>query len=184
MTAQAGMHTTIHVTEDLMLSSLQESDVEDLIYHINDPVLYENTLTVPYPYLLEHAKSYLEHVREFEAKEHIQKDWVLRCRGTLIGGIGALYNHGMHAHKTEIGYWISREYRGTGIMTRVVGAFVDHLFSTTNMIRIEAHVFTGNRSSARVLEKNQFILEGTLRAAFLKNGRPRDAWLYARVKPE
>jgi len=176
------MMALIPVSGDISLGSLEDSDFSDLVHHINDPVLYENTLTVPYPYTPADAKKYLVHVREFEEKEGIQKDWVIRHQGKLIGGIGALYNYGANAHKTEIGYWISREFRGQGIMTEVIGAFVTYLFAHTNVIRIEANVFVGNDSSARVLEKNGFVLEGTLRAAFIKKGEPKDTWLYALVK--
>ena len=174
--------TEIPVSKDIELSALGPSDLQDLVYHINDPVLYENTLTVPYPYTLEHAESYLTHVTAFEEKEGRQKDWVIRLRGKLIGGIGVLYNYGVQSHKSEIGYWLSREHRGTGIMTQVVGAFVSSLFTSTELIRIEANVFIGNHGSARVLEKNHFFLEGTIHAAFVKNGIPKDTWLYALIR--
>jgi RimJ/RimL family protein N-acetyltransferase len=174
--------TTIPVIDDIQLSKLEVTDLSDLIHHLNDPILYENTLTVPYPYMMEHAKKYLEHVREFEAKEGLQKDWIVRKNGKLIGGIGALYNYGISSHKSEIGYWISREHRGIGIMTAVIGAFVDYLFDHTPLIRIEANVFVGNHSSARALEKNNFQLEGIVHAAFIKNGIPKDTWLYAKLK--
>lgn len=178
----SAVHTIVHITDDLSLGSLTDADLNDLIYHINDPVLYENTLTVPFPYTIDHAESYVSYVKAFEEKEGIQKDWVIRYQGRLIGGIGALYNFGVYSHKSEIGYWLSRDFRGTGIMTQVVGAFVDHLFKNTDLIRIEAHVFIGNMGSARVLEKNHFVLEGTGRATFMKNGKPMDSWLYALIK--
>lgn len=177
-------HTEIPVSSEIVLDSLKAADLPDLVYHINDPVLYENTLTVPYPYTLGHAESYLSYIVVFEEKEGLQKDWVIRYKDKVIGGIGVLYNFGVQSHKSEIGYWLSRDYRGTGIMTLVVGAFVSHLFSSTNLIRIEANVFVGNHGSARVLEKNQFVLEGTISAAFVKNGIPKDTWLYALVRGE
>ena len=172
----------ITVDDHISLSRLEITDLPDLVYHINDPILYENTLTVPYPYTVEHAEKYLDHVREFEAKEGIQKDWIIRRDGKLIGGIGALYNYGILSHKSEIGYWLSREHRGMGIMTTVIGAFVTHLFTSTQLIRIEANVFVGNHGSARALEKNNFQLEGIVHSAFIKNGVPKDTWLYARLK--
>ena len=174
--------TIISVSDHVSLTTMDNTDLHDLVHHINDPVLYENTLTVPYPYNMEHAERYLAQVRAFEEKEGRQKDWVIRKDGRLIGGIGVLYNFGLNSHKSEIGYWISREYRGMGIMTRSIGAFVSHLFDTTQLIRIEANVFVGNYASARVLEKNHFVLEGTVRTAFVKNGIPKDTWLYGLVK--
>jgi RimJ/RimL family protein N-acetyltransferase len=67
-------------------------------------------------------------------------------------------------------------------MTLAIGAFVRYLFSNTRLIRIEANVFVGNHASARVLEKNGFILEGTIHSAFVKDGVAKDTWLYALLR--
>lgn len=174
--------TDIRVNAQLNLTQLHETDLEQLMTQINDPVIYENTLTVPHPYTMEHARSFLEHAREFEKKEGFQKDWVIRHNGTLIGGIGALYNYGVRTHKTEIGYWLGKDWRGKGIMSDVIGAFVSHLFASTLLVRLEAHVFVGNVRSARALERNGFVNEGIAKAAFVKHGVPKDTWQYALVK--
>jgi RimJ/RimL family protein N-acetyltransferase len=48
-------------------------------------------------------------------------------------------------------------------------------------LRLEADIFGGNLASARVLEKNGFVREGTRRARIRKDGVARDEWLYAKV---
>lgn len=174
----------IHINADITLTHLYEADMEDLVLQINDPVIYENTLTVPHPYTMEHAQSFLAHVNEFEEKEGFQKDWVIRHRGKLVGGIGALYNYGVRSHKTEIGYWLGKDFRGKGIMTFVINAFVGHLFAHGMILRLEAHVFVGNMSSAKALEKNGFVNEGVAKASFVKHGVPKDTWQYALVKQD
>jgi len=172
----------IPVTEAIQLSILTEHDLDDLIHCIDDPEVIANTLTIPSPYKREHAEQFLAHVRDFIAEHGFQREWSIRYQDRLIGGIGVLYNHGVNSHRSEIGYWLAKDYRGKGITTAAIGALVNYLFNHTALIRIEAHVFIGNHASAKALEKNGFVLEGTTCATHLKDGEPRDTWQYALIK--
>jgi ribosomal-protein-alanine N-acetyltransferase len=49
---------------------------------------------------------------------------------------------------------------------------------------LTAHVFDFNIASARVLEKNGFVLEGLLRKHFRKDGKLVDARIYGLLKGE
>jgi RimJ/RimL family protein N-acetyltransferase len=166
----------------IVLTELRESDLERLALLINDPVVYKNTLSIPYPYNLSNAQQYFEHVSKFESLNGYQKDWIIRKDGDLIGGIGLLYNHGFDTHNSEFGYWLATDFRGQGIMTICMSAFIEFVFSTTKIIRIEAHVFESNAASCRVLEKCGFSKEGYLRKLFEKDGEYLDAHLYAIIR--
>jgi RimJ/RimL family protein N-acetyltransferase len=67
-------------------------------------------------------------------------------------------------------------------MTKVVRALCEHAFAEWNLVRITAHVFPFNNASAKVLEKNGFLLEGVLRKHHWKAGNFLDAKLYALVR--
>jgi len=108
----------------------------------------------------------------------------LRDRGKLIGVVGADSLELGMSHRAEIGYWIARQYWGQGIMTDAVRTYVRYAFAELGVTRLTAHVFDFNSASARVLEKNGFVLEGTLRKHFLKDGRLIDARLYGLLKDE
>jgi ribosomal-protein-alanine N-acetyltransferase len=60
-----------------------------------------------------------------------------------------------------------------------VRAIVDWAFEELDLIRIFAFVFESNTASVKVLEKNGFTLEGTMRRAVFKRGRLMDQALYA-----
>jgi RimJ/RimL family protein N-acetyltransferase len=167
---------------DLVLTDFRKDDMDVLVRYLNDPELYRNTLSIPYPYAMKNAIAYFRQVRKFEIKYRKRKDWVLRIDNSLIGGVGALLNFGPESHKTEIGYWIASPFRGKGMMSAAVNALVDHLFTDWHFVRLEANVFTHNPASCRVLEKCGFTREGTLKKAFLKDGIYMDSFLYARVK--
>jgi len=171
-------------TEDphIVITEFRESDLDRLALLLNDVSVYNNTLTIPNPYRRTDAEKFFEGVRKFESLNGYQKDWVIRKDGDLIGGIGLLYNHGLDAHRSEFGYWLGEDYRGKGYMTICVKAFIDFVFSSTRLVRIEGHAFKDNIGSCRVLEKSGFEKEGYLRKIVEKNGEYLDAHLYALIR--
>ena len=173
----------IRVSETVSLSGITENDLDVLVERINDPSIYHNTLKVPYPYGQGDARTFIRHVLDFESVHDLQKDWAIRdTSNELIGGVGLLYEQGLKSHRSEIGYWLAGDHRNKGIMTEVIRIFVQSVFAHTDLVRLDAHVFTGNPASTRVLEKAGFEQEGLLRKAFLKDGEYKDAWLYAVLK--
>jgi ribosomal-protein-alanine N-acetyltransferase len=85
---------------------------------------------------------------------------------------------------TEIGYELSRSYWGTGLMTRAVQACVKWGFETLEANRIQATVMVNNFGSARVLEKNGFLLEGTMREFKICHGQPCNYWMFALLRKD
>lgn len=172
----------IDVVDGIYLTGIKYSDATHLAEHLNDMVFYQNTCSIPYPYTLADANAFISAVFQYEKRNKIQRDWVIRNpSGELIGGIGLLYNHGLNSHRSEMGYWLAKEYWNQGIMTHVVKTFYQHIFLRTKIIRLEAFVFSSNPASCRVLENAGFIKEGYLKRAYLKDGEYLDAWLYGKV---
>jgi RimJ/RimL family protein N-acetyltransferase len=66
-------------------------------------------------------------------------------------------------------------------MTDVVKKICEIGFTEFNLSRIEAAVFSTNNASKKVLEKNFFSYEGTLRKFYLKNEIPVDVDIYVRI---
>jgi ribosomal-protein-alanine N-acetyltransferase len=67
-------------------------------------------------------------------------------------------------------------------MSDVLPVFTEYALNTFDLCRIYAGVFEWNTSSARILEKAGYILEGRLRKSATKDGRTIDQLLYARVQ--
>ena len=84
----------------------------------------------------------------------------------------------------EIGLWLGEPYQGKGYGTYAVRKIVECGFKILGMEKIEAWVYTGNRASRWIFEKNGFSLEGTIRSALLKHGQPQDDWLLGLTRPE
>ena len=59
----------------------------------------------------------------------------------------------------EVGYWISKEYEGRGIVTRACSGFFDILFDEHDQSRIEVTMVPKNRRSRAVAERLGMIEE-------------------------
>ncbi len=166
--------------ERVYLSEIVSGDRDALVEHLNDRQIYDATLRIPYPYSKSDADRFLRQVAE--SKAHIGQPLHFGIRQLdqqLIGGCG--FGDLTCGHRAEIGYWLARPYWGQGIMTDVVRAACEFASTQWRLVRITAYVFESNHASARVLEKNGFVLEGVLRKCHQKEGRFLDSRLYALV---
>lgn len=81
----------------------------------------------------------------------------------------------MHAN---IGYWMSAEQAGKGVMTRALGAILPFVFNDLKLHRLNAACLPHNIASRRVLEKNGFEEEGFAKGYLKIDGEWRDHALY------
>jgi ribosomal-protein-serine acetyltransferase len=88
--------------------------------------------------------------------------------GRLAGAIGLHAIDSRH-RSSSIGYWLSEDYRGLGIMTQACRAVIGAAFEHHKLHRIEIRCATGNKKSCAIAVRLGFAYEGTLREA---------EWLY------
>lgn len=100
----------------------------------------------------------------------------------VIGSIGVFRQENIHRQTGELGYCITEEYWGKGIMTEAVKQICTYVFDKSDIIRIYAEPFAYNAASCRVLEKAGFQYEGTLRNNAVKNGKVIDMRMYSLLK--
>ena len=180
MNSQETNHIRIDANDRIHLSELRASDTSAFVEYLNDQEIYDNTLSIPYPYSELDAEAYLDSVNEATAKHGHAVSFAIRNDAEqLIGGCafdGLVYNH-----CAEISYWLAKPYWGQGVVTDVVRAACAFAIAQWNLVRITAHVFALNKASARVLEKSGFEFEGVLSKHHRKEGRFIDSRLYAFV---
>jgi ribosomal-protein-serine acetyltransferase len=92
----------------------------------------------------------------------------IRYRGTLVGVVG---HHAISwaNRSASLGYWLSRDAQGRGIMTQACRTYTSHAFETWKLNRMEIRCAVENRRSRAIPERLGFRLEGTIRQA---------EWLY------
>jgi [ribosomal protein S5]-alanine N-acetyltransferase len=100
----------------------------------------------------------------------------------LVGNISIRFPS--HPQQADIGYWLGVPYWGKGYMTDAVRLACYVSFKYLNAVRVCAQVFVGNTGSRRVLEKNGFSLDGTLRYHNFKRGTWRDEWFFSLLNGE
>jgi ribosomal-protein-serine acetyltransferase len=101
----------------------------------------------------------------------------------LAGSISVV-NFNKDNKSCEIGYWLSEKLQGKGIMTQTCKAFIDHLFKTKSLNRIEIKVAVGNAKSLSIPLRLGFTKEGVLRQGLLLYGRYLDLSLFSLLKCE
>lgn len=102
----------------------------------------------------------------------------------LLGIIEA-FDFNQKVNMVTIGYFLAESRWGRGTATEAVRILVDYLFMEVNVNRIQAEVMPSNESSKKVLLKNGFIKEGTLRQAALWSGKGIvDLELYSILKED
>lgn len=84
-----------------------------------------------------------------------------------------------------LGYVLSKDYWGQGIMTEAVKTILEYSFYNINLDIISISHFKDNIASKKVIEKNGFSYEGTFRDSFLLyNGQIKDRCFYSLTKTE
>ncbi len=106
----------------------------------------------------------------------------------LLGGrvVGHVDLHGYRPlfNRAEIGYWISSEVAGRGLMSEAAAALVDFGFDEVGLHRIGLEAGVDNLGSIRVAEKLGFRREGMSRDASRGAFGYYDVYLYALLKTD
>lgn len=133
----------------------------------------------PYPYTEANADAWLAR----STSEEPPHSFAIEVGGEAVGGVGFdRLNEGERRLTAEIGYWLGEPFWGRGIATEALIAVTAHAFATTDLVRLQASVYSSNPASARVAEKAGYVREGTLGKAVIKRGQFLDVWLYARTR--
>ncbi|WP_276357953.1 GNAT family N-acetyltransferase [Cohnella caldifontis] len=85
---------------------------------------------------------------------------------------------------TSIGYWISAEYQGRGIMTACCQALLNYGFAELGLNRIEIRARTDNEKSKAIPIRLGFKQEGILRQVDLNHGHYYDHVVFGLLKDE
>ena len=100
----------------------------------------------------------------------------------IVGSISLETKNDVHKKTAEIGYMILNEYSGKGIISSAVKKICEIGFNSLDIIRIEAKVVDKNIASRKVLEKNNFVLEGILKNSVWKNNEIYNLCVYGLIK--
>ena len=159
--------------EKVNIRPLQRDDLEWFTDWNNDPE-YKG----PYEPL---ENNTLEEIQKWFDSEKKTESWVIADKqGKPMGQIIT----GPQGDYYWLGYILHPDHRGHDYTTEAVKLLVVHLFSTKNIVRIQAECNPENRASIRVLEKAGFTYEGLKRKAAYIQGVYMDGAIYSILREE
>ncbi len=191
---------TLHqFPRNIHVRAYRASDAEALTKAANNKNVHANlTDRMPSPYTLEDSRWWININldeanwressvlgRKVPANYAITESTSDENGDIYIGAIGLEFKSDVHRRTAELGYWLSEEHWGKGIMSEVVKAFVPWVWETfgPELVRLGANVFAWNEASAKVLKKAGFEYEGRQKVAVFKNGKLRDTVMLGLVRP-
>jgi len=159
MNAEFDITGKVITTERLVLREWRLSDLEDFYEYASVPGVGEEAGWHHH----ENKEKSLEILNRFIEEKHVFAI-VYKENNKVIGSLG-IEKYGSEDKLTEfnnligreIGFVLSKDYWGKGLMTEAVSAVKDYLFNTLNYDFLLCGHFDKNKRSARVQEKNGFI---------------------------
>lgn len=155
MNAQIDISAVSLKTDRLLLRPWRETDVQDFYAYASVDGVGQMAGWLPHK-SMEESRQILKLFMEG------RKTFALEYQGTVIGSLGieeyseAYYPELAGQSGREIGYALSKEYWGQGLMPEAVKAVIKYLFETAGLDFILVGHFDWNRQSARVIEKCGF----------------------------
>jgi len=153
----------------------QLADAPALQKHADNPKVPAYLLDrFPSPYSLADADAFISLMMSQPAITN----FAIEINGEVAGGIGLDFREDVYRKSPLIGYWLSEQYWGRGIMTEAVKLVTDYAFNNFDIICVMAFIFGKNRGSMRVLEKAGYIQQGVLKQSVIKAGEIMDEHVY------
>lgn len=162
---------------NILIRKWETTDAKSLASTLSNRKVMNNLRDgLPYPYT---EKDALEYIHSMNSDTNDSFAYAIDVDGTAVGSIGAFRQGNIHSRTAELGYYLSEEYWGKGVMTEAVRQLCEKLFTETDILRIFAEPFAYNIGSRKVLEKAGFQFEGILKNNAFKNGQILDMAIYA-----
>ncbi len=155
MNAQIDISTVALKTDRLLLRPWRETDLQDFYNYASVDGVGQMAGWIPHKNLEES-----QHILENFIKG--KKTFALEYQGKVIGSLGIAeydeeyYPELANVFGREIGYVLSKDYWGRGLMPEAVKAVIKYLFENVGLDFILVGHFEWNRQSARVIEKCGF----------------------------
>ena len=160
----------------------RQDDAAALAQHANDRRIWLNLRdTFPHPYTIADATTFLA-----VAEAMRPRTWfAVAVDDQAVGGIGYTLQSDVDRVAAEVGYWLGTAFWGRGIMTAALRAVTAYAFHEhPELRRLFAVPYATSTTSARILEKVGYRLEGRLRRSAIKDGCVLDQFMYAIVREE
>ncbi|MBA4407051.1 GNAT family N-acetyltransferase [bacterium] len=169
--------------ERLILRKIILDDAPDIFEYAHMPEVAEFLPWFPHQ-TIQDSIDFIKFAEEkFASDEWIILGIELKENRKLIGSIDIRGWNSVNNY-ADIGYVISKNFWGKGIMTEALKAVIKYCFDELRLNRIEAHCEEANIGSWKVMEKCGMKNEGTLREKIFVKNRYRSMKMYSILRSE
>lgn len=168
-------------TERLLLREIQIRDAASIyqIFSNEEMMKYYGQFSME---TIEEASLLIAKFNEnFISDKGIRWAIILKKENLFMGTCGYHNWNRKHA-RAEIGYELSMESWGKGLMSEALKEMIAFGFQSMNLNRIEAVVYPENGASIRTLEKQGFKKEGVLEEYAFYRDVYQDLWMLSLLK--
>ncbi|PEL13621.1 GNAT family N-acetyltransferase [Bacillus sp. AFS017336] len=149
------------ITERLILRQMNQDDKNE-IFALRSNKEMSKYIRRPLVKEIDEALQYINMINlGIERNEWVLWAITLKESDQLIGTI-CLWNFAIEQSKGEVGYELSPELQGKGIMQEAIVTVLDYGFKVLNLQTIEGDVQSENQKSIQLLERNQFSNKGKI----------------------
>ncbi len=168
-------------TNRLILRSFKVTDLDDFYEYAKNPNVGPNAGWPPHASREDSRKILTSFIENGEV-------WaiVLKENNKVIGSLGIHRDQLRTATDVRmLGYVLSEDYWGRGLMTEAARAAIRYTFETMDISLLTVHHYSHNQRSRRVIEKLGFHYEGTLRhCSRIYDGTVHDTACYSMTREE
>lgn len=154
------------IDDETIVRTLIREDAET-VYHAVDENRDRLRPFMPWERTTRSARDTLEFIERSLASPNDLEGNGIWVADAFAGSVGLTIDPLMNTG--EIGYWVTRQFEGRGLVTRVCRLFIDHGLREKHLHRIEIHAAADNRRSQAVADRLGFTLEATLRDGFRRS---------------
>lgn len=175
---------SILIDDDLLLRSLEAEDAPNLFEAVNKSRTH---LRPWFPWVdattkPEHSLQFIQQMLTQQKNQEAVALGIFHKR-KIIGGMG-MHHWDHDLKKAQIGYWISQDYEGQGIIYACLLSFVDFLFEKVGLNKVEIQFMPENTRSAAIAKRVGFKVEGVIRHNFIHNGSFKDLVITGLLRSE
>jgi RimJ/RimL family protein N-acetyltransferase len=87
----------------------------------------------------------------------------------------------VEGREMELGYLVPADQRGRGVATELLRQLTDWAFADGNALRASLVIDAQNLASQRVASRAGYLLEGTMRCTYFKQGLRSDVQIWSRL---
>lgn len=164
-------------TERLILRKITLDDAEEMYSYASNEEVTKSVTWDTHSSLSDTIEFINSFLPQYDAPWGIE----LKENGKFIGTVHFVWWQQQH-HSAEIGYVLSKEYWGKGLITEAARAIISFGFESMDLVRIQARCFLENKGSERVMKKLGMSFEGISRKVMYVKGEHKDLKVYSLLK--